>query len=443
MKQKFVLILLTYFKHLAKIQLLKNNPTIIGVTGSAGKTSTRNAIHAILKSKRKVKVSYNANSESGIPLNILGLTPINFSPLDWLRLCILAPLKLLTNWEKYDTYLVEMGIDSPLPPKNMSYLLTIVQPVIGVILNAAPMHSEPFDFLVSTNDPQKRRAEITRLIAQEKGKIVTTLPKQATAVITVDQKEIAELQQQTQAQVISFGTIPSATVQAQTYSVALEGTKFSFRYHNKTGSVFFPNQLLPQHYQTTFAAAVSVGIALNIDFAECCSLLEKNYHLPAGRASVIKGSNGSTILDSSYNSSTKPTLDMLELLEAIPSKRKIALLGDMRELGIVAQLEHEKVANKASTICDLVVLVGPQMRQFALPVLTDLHKQVKWFANAYLAAEYLKTVITKGDLLLVKGSQNTLLLEIAVEQLMEEPQLATKLLARRGEFWDRKRAELL
>jgi len=88
------------------------------------------------------------------------------------------------------------------------------------------------------------------------------------------------------------------------------------------------------------------------------------------------------------------------------------------------------------------LLIGPQMKAFALPVIQKTKTQVHWFNNAYQAAEFLKTQLKQDDIILIKGSQNTLLLEIAVEILMANPNQAGQLLARRGEFWDKKRAEL-
>lgn len=115
----------------------------------------------------------------------------------------------------------------------------------------------------------------------------------------------------------------------------------------------------------------------------------------------------------------------------------------MRELGKVAQLEHEKVAKKAIAVCDAIFLTGPQMKEFALPIIKKSTVPVLWFKNGYEAADYLQDQLKKDDVLLVKASQNTLLLEITVEKLMARPEEANTLLARRGAFWDKKRAELL
>jgi len=442
MKQKLVLFILAYFRLFAKLQLLKIKPIIIGVTGSAGKTSTRDAIYAAIKDNFIVKVSYKANSESGIPLNILGLTPNNFSITEWLKLMILCPVKLITNWDKYDVYLVEMGIDSPLPPKNMEYLLTIFKPNISVLLNAAPMHSQPFDFLVKTTNQTKRAVEITRLIAQEKGKIITQIDENQTAVVNIDQQELVELLPNVKANLVSFGESNDADIEIENYEINNNGTNISYEVNSSVFTISFKNQLLAKHFEHTFAAAIGVSLALGLKIKDIKNSLEKNFKLPPGRSSLIKGINDSLIIDSSYNSSTKPAIDMLNLLYQLKGKHKYALLGDIRELGEVSKIEHQKVAKKAISVCDQIFLIGPQMKEFALPIIEQSNIPVKWFKNGYLAADYIKEMIKKDDIILIKGSQNTLLLEIAVEKLMVNPNDSAKLLARRGAFWDKKRAEL-
>ena len=114
--------------------------------------------------------------------------------------------------------------------------------------------------------------------------------------------------------------------------------------------------------------------------------LEKNFRLPPGRSSLLPAKNGAFILDSSYNASAQPMLDSLELLREIAPGRKFAILGDMRELGEETKVEHEKVAHKAAEICDAIVLVGPAMQLYALPLLRKADKEVSWFVNPALAA---------------------------------------------------------
>lgn len=442
MKNIAATLLLSYFRLLAQIQLLKIRPRIIGITGSAGKSSTMEAVAAILQEKYTIKVGRKANSESGIPLNILGLSPENFTLLSWLKLAVQAPFKLLTNWKKYDFYIVEMGIDSPYSPKNMSYLLTILQPEIGVFTSVDAVHSEPFDHLVIGKSQDERRDSLVQLIAAEKGKLIKSLPERGLAVLNADSAVLLENATPTKARLLTFGESPEAAIQIDAVNWNTDGTQIVFTTAEEKVTLSLPGYLLPKHYANTFAAALCVGIHLGFTPYLCCKLLAKNYILPPGRASLIPGLNGSTILDSSYNASTQPMLDFLELLTHIPSKRKLGLLGDMRELGLITKQDHELVAQRASKILDEAILVGPYMHEYALPIFKERNTPVRWFENASKAAEYLKTTLKPDDLLFVKGSQNTLLLEIAIEQLMDQPETTEKVLCRRGDFWDKERAKL-
>ncbi len=441
MKNVLAFLLLHYFRLLAKVQLAKIKPRIIGITGSAGKSSAMEAVTAVLQDQFKLKVGRKANSESGIPLNILGLSPRNFSTLDWLRLAALAPLQLLTNWKKYDFYIVEMGIDSPSAPKNMSYLLSILQPEIGIFTSVDAVHSEPFDRLIPLNTPDRRTA-LVELIAKEKGKLIRSLPETGLGVINADNKILVQNSLPTPATVLKFGESASADIQIESVSWTNSGTKMIFTTDQEKITLHFPEYLLPPHYAHTFASALCVAQYLEISLYKAGKLLEKNLIMPPGRASLIPALNGATILDSSYNASTQPMLDFLELLAELPAKRKLALLGDMRELGSVAEDEHQRVAKKAAKVLDSVVLVGPLMREFALPVFQAANVHAQWFPTAAAAARYLRNQLQKDDILLVKGSQNTLLLEIAIEELMANPADAPKLLARRGAYWDRERKKL-
>lgn len=443
LKKRLSLAILWYFRALARIKIKKVQPQIIGITGSAGKTSTRNAVTAIFKEFRQIKVSHKANSESGIPLNILGLTISTYQPQEWLLLLLKAPFTLLLNREKYDTYIVEMGIDSPYPPKNMEYLLSIVQPHTGVILNAMPVHSEPFDQLVQTTNAEQRIKEISELIAKEKGKLILNLPQKGLAVLNADDKNIMQLAQKTKAKVITFGASAKADMRLAAYQVSLEGTRFTFRFQDQKTTLDFPDQALSKHFASSFAAALATAVGHKIPLKEAAQALEKNFRLPPGRSSLLPAKNGAFILDSSYNASAQPMLDSLELLREIAPGRKFAILGDMRELGEETKVEHEKVAHKAAEICDAIVLVGPAMQLYALPLLRKAGKEVSWFVNPALAAEHFQDKLAKDDVILIKGSQNTLMLEIAVERLMLNPQDADVLLCRRGAYWDKKRWEII
>jgi UDP-N-acetylmuramoyl-tripeptide--D-alanyl-D-alanine ligase len=442
MKKILKNITLNYLRVLAKLQLKKYAPDIIGITGSAGKSSTLEAVTAVLKDKYQLKVSYKANSEWGIPVNILGLKTNQHTNLyiDWLSICFKAPWQILTYWQPYEKYIVEMGIDSPKPPQNMEYLLSIIRPRTAIFLNVEPMHSEPFDYLVSVKDPKKRRQEIRKVIASEKGKIITSLPENGLGILNQDDDLVINFIKKTKAQTLTFGRDKLSNVRIESTSTSLSGTKIVFHFNDQQEVLHFKQYLLPSHYAYSFAAAICVAIDEDFTLKEAIQLIEKNFNLPPGRSSLIPGIKGSIIIDSSYNASAKPTLDLLQMLSQLGSRKTYALLGDMRELGQETQGEHEEVARLVAKVCTQVFLTGPAMKRYALPLINQKEAgKALWFESASKAADHLKTILKPTDIILIKGSQNTLFLETAVEKLMKDPAKANELLCRRGKFWDERR----
>lgn len=447
MKSYLSWLVLYYLRFFARLQLKKYAPDIIGITGTAGKTSAQAAVAAVLKDKYRLKISHKANSESGIPLNILGLSLSSFSAFDWLRVLLLAPIRLIVHWEPHDKYVVEMGIDSPNPPKNMEYLLTIIQPRTGIFLNTQPMHSEYFDHLTKQTHPHKRREEIRHLIADEKGKLITSLPENGLAILNHDDDTVSKFSDQTIAQQMTFSKWrkdKKITVGFSNVIQTLDGTKISFHTDNQTKTAHFPTFLLPDHFGYTFCAALCIAIDEDYSLEEGINLLEKNYKLPPGRSTLIPGINGSVIIDSSYNASAQPTIDLLSMTAKLNGGRSLALLGDIRELGKETQIEHQRVIKHALITTNHLYLVGPLMLKYAIPYL-EKHRpknfSVDWFDNAHLASEKIKKDIKPGDVLLVKGSQNTIFLEHAVKKIMRRPEMADKILCRRGQFWNDRRKQ--
>lgn len=424
MKPRFGLWVLKYLRFWGRLQLKKMAPDVIGITGSAGKTSCRNAVAAILQDKYQLKVSYKANSESGIPLNVLGIKPKNYSPTDWLRMCLLAPIKLLTNWQAYEKYVVEMGIDSPTPPKNMEYLLTIVQPRTAIYLNALPVHTA---FFPPSPEASEGQATAVDRIAREKGRLIESLPENGLAILNADDKRVAPFALITKAKVMTFGK--NGQVKITGWKVKLTATEFNFEYEKQKATLKLP-YVLPEHFGYSLAAALSLGIDEDYTLEEGAKLLSQNYKLPPSRSSILAGINGSTIIDSAYNASPQTMKDMLELLDLVPGKRKLAILGDMRELGAESHLAHEKIVKQALKICGKVYLVGRKMHQTGAPGASVL--------NAKQAAAAIKAELRHGDVVLIKGSRDTILLEKAVEILLADPKDSTKL-CRRGEYWERQR----
>lgn len=421
-------LVLAYFCFFARFQLLKNpHATIIGVTGSAGKTSTRLAIVHILATHGRVKHSLHANSESGIPLNILALTPHNYSFLDWLRLIVLAPLMLLFNWQRYDYYVVEMGIDSPTAPKNMAYLLSIIRPHIGVVLNAGLTHSMNFDHLVKDTSPSRRTEKIIRLIAREKMQLVQSLPKTGVAVINLDQKELMAQRQGIIARQITFGKSERADLQIL--------PNYHFRYQGITHQLVVTD-IFPDHFAYTFAAAIAAAAAVGLPPTISLPILS-TYRAPAGRLRIFAGLHDSTIIDSSYNASPATMLESLKLLRKLALRRKkIAVVGDMRELGLSEKIAHKNLADWLLQYCDEAILYGPLTRVHTLPVLTSHKFPVHHFAHMSDLTKYLRAAARPKSYILVKGSQNTIFLERAVASILQNPADVSQL-CRRGLYWDK------
>lgn len=441
MKKDLISFVLCYLKVLAKLQLLKFRPLIIGVGGASGKTSLAKFITLVLQEKYKVRETEGKNSETGIPLSILGISIKNYSLLDWLYAIILAPIKVIFDWEKYEVFVAEMGIDSPLEPKNMSYLLKIIKPKVGVLTNITFEHSEYFDSLVKDKDEKIRAGKILNLTGEQENLLLESIPKDGMAVLNIDDEKIRSSKVKSKRKTVSLKD-SKADFFGEKISVDLR--KFILKFVNAgKGYTLKIKNPLPNYFAYSFLMAIAICEKLGIDIESSIKTLERKFALPPGRLSVFKGKNNTTIIDSSYNSSLYPLLDSLELLKNVSNgRRKVAILGDMRELGTISKNHHQEAAKKALKTSDLAILIGPLMEKYALPFLSKKTYEVFAFPNFTQAKYKIRKIIKSGDLVLVKGSQNTLYLERVVEMLLENYRDRQKL-PRRGGFWDKKRAQTL
>jgi UDP-N-acetylmuramoyl-tripeptide--D-alanyl-D-alanine ligase len=382
MKQRLSLIFLYYLRFFARLQLsklrfLNPNLKIVGITGSAGKTSCLLACEAALTPNLKVKINYGGNSETGLPLSILDIKTPDFTLFGWLKIALLCPFKFLINWRNFDVLLLEMGIDSATSPKNMDFLLSIVQPDIGIFLNVSSVH------LMNFKDINQ--------IAQEKAKLTNSA---SVAIINPSDPLV---------------------------------TKYTSNNHTiniKPTHISFSDQLLPQVFDITFGAAIALAEYLKT--TSPIANLQKNFHLPPGRSSSLPSINDSNIIDSSYNSSPFATAEMLKLLSVQP-KPRIAVLSDMRELGKATKKEHLRLYPLALKSCDLLITVGPETKKYFGP------KAIK-FDYWWQAADYLKQNLLPHSTILVKGSQNTIYLEELVKSILKNPSDASRL-CRQSPYW--------
>lgn len=435
--------LLWYLRVLSKLQIKKINPLVIGIGGASGKSSVSHLLGAVLSTKYKVKQGFGRNSETGIPLNILGISPKNYAFWDWAGVLFLAIVKVITDWKKYDIYIAEMGIDGPNEPKNMSYLLKIVKPRIAALTNITWEHSVYFDEVVKGEDGKGRANKILERTGEEEIKLLKFLGRNDFAIINVDDLIIKSYEKDIKASKI---TISLKDKKADFYGsfkdINLENFSLDIIGKGKTYnlSLGFP---LPPHYAFSFLIVVAIAYIKGIPVKDSLRSLKESFSLPPGRFSLFKGIKNTTIIDSSYNNATiTPIVDILEFIQkAEKNKRKVGIIGDMRELGSVGKLLHEELAEKIAASLDVAFLIGDSMVSYAFPKIKN-RKNIYAFKTFTQAREKIMEEIKDNDLILIKGSQNKLFLERAVEMLLLNSQ-DKRFLCRRGEFWNKKRKETL
>jgi len=410
-----------YLRFIVHIALAINRPYIIGIAGSTGKSSTRNAIYSVIKDYYPTKFIFG-NSEVGVPLGLLGITPGNYSFFDWARMLILAKFKIF-NLVGVKYLVVEMGIDDPNPPKNMGYLLTIIKPDIAISINVSATHTMQFEKLLL--EKEKGRANFDFLlskIAEEDTKIIKESGA-AIGIYNADDKyvsaQIKNFNSPT-TKVLSFGENKENNISYKRYRADLQGTTFVFITGKDELRLDFKTFVFPEIYREVFAPSILALQNIGLTNLQIKTSLEENFQLPKGRGEIFKGIKNSIIIDSSYNASKAAVNAFLELAQNLKKSTNgkiVFLFGDMRELGGEAESEHLEVSEKINEIVDFLYLVGPLTKKYVEPHIKNL-KDVKWFENSIEAGIYIKTNLPKNAIFLAKGSQNELFLEEAVKHLL-------------------------
>ncbi len=182
--------------------------------------------------------------------------------------------------------------------------------------------------------------------------------------------------------------------------------------------------------------AIAVGLTQGFSLQECVDSL-KNFTPPPGRMTMIPGIRGSTILDSTYNASPDAVKEALNLLMEVSPGRKVAVLGNMNELGDKTEAFHRDVGKLAHKRADVLVTVGDLARFISEEAQKEGHsaQDIYHYEDADAASKFLSTLVQEGDTVLVKGSQNRVRLERLVEALMADPSQAKDLLVRQEKHW--------
>lgn len=404
-----------YFKLklLAKAVIRKYQPQIIGITGSVGKTSAKEAIFTVVsefkKSRRNVK---NYNNEVGLPLTILAPS---FSPgkniFLWLKVFFKAFSLILFENKKYPRILVlEMGADKP---GDIRYLTEIAPPDIAVITAIGHSHQE---FFGSFQNIVKEKLSLLKFVSG----------RDSWAILNYDDPEIARAVENIKIPVLTFGRNPKSDVVVSNIQIVKKGssygTAFKLHYQGTETPIFLPGVLGWQHAQAA-AAAAGVGLAMKMNMVSIGQALLK-YKPALGRMALLPGVKNAWIIDDTYNASPESAKAALEILLQVPVKgRKIAVFGDMLELGDYSEVGHQEVGRYLVDIgVDYLYIVGERSRDIARGALDAGMSEDKIYHFPFTreAGVFLQERIEPGDVILIKGSRGSKM-EQVVYEIMARP----------------------
>jgi UDP-N-acetylmuramoyl-tripeptide--D-alanyl-D-alanine ligase len=337
---------------------------VVGVTGSVGKTTTKELIASVLSQRyRTAKSLGNYNNEIGLPLTMLRLEP------------------------KVEWVVQEMGMYAL---GEIAHLANIAQPAVGVVTNVGPTHLE--------------RLGSIEQIAQAKSELVDALPASGVAVLNGDDQWVRAMAERTRAcTVLFYGLEPQNDLWADGIrSYGLEGLRLRFHFRDQVLHAHLP--LLGRHSVYGGLAAAAVGVSLGLAWDEIISGLQD----PSAqvRLMVVPGLHGTTILDDTYNASPASTVAALNLLEEMDG-RKVAVLGGMLELGAYEAEGHRLVGRRAAEVVSVLVAVGKLAQLVAEEALAVGMPAgaVHIAAGNDQALQVLQEILVEGDFVLVKGSR--------------------------------------
>jgi len=336
---------------------------VIGITGSVGKSSTKEMTHAVLSQRYNTfKSPGNRNSVLGLPGALFGLRP------------------------EHERAVLEMGMYTT---GEIECLCEMTHPRIGVVTIIGPVHLA--------------RAGTMESIVAAKQELVEALPEDGYAILNFDDDRVMSMADHTRAKVLTYGLDSNADVWADgIHSMGLDGVRFTLHHGNEALSLGIP--MLGRHSVHTALRATAVGLIENLSWEEIAAGLSEA-STAQFRIEAVPGPNGSTIIDDTYNSSPDSALAALNLLSELDG-RHIAVLGDMLELGTEEVQSHRLVGRRAADVADLLLAVGPrsmilaeEAQKVGMPAASVL-----WVEEATDAIPILEQVIEEGDMVLVKGS---------------------------------------
>lgn len=411
-------------RFMSRTVLKKYHPLIIGITGSVGKSSTKEAILVMLEGVYSIRgAAGNYNNEIGIPLTIIGAKSGGASLPRWFFVFLKWLWVVIVPGRYPEVLVLEMGVDQP---GDMDYLLDFIPVKIGIATHVSSSHLRYFGSITN--------------IAREKGKLINSLPEDGYAILNADDKRTLKMRERTAAKVITYGFSPEADVRAdhilfQRDPDRLEGFSFKVITEGKTIPIRLP-KIIAEHHIPAALSAIAVGVALKMNLVDIAARLENFEPLP-GRMHLLSGRNHTFLIDDTYNASPASAKAALQVMQALSAPRKILILGDMLELGAAGESEHEDLAEAVEASgASLVIAVGKHMRSLydALRARGHSRGELMWFPDPLSVAPVVLNLLHPKDLVLLKGSQS-MRLEMITAKLLATPEDAWRLLCRQSADW--------
>ncbi len=414
-------------KIFAKMVLWRYRPVVVAVTGSAGKTGTKEAIYHVLKKRFKVRRNIrNYNNEVGVPLTILGSYISPETTLKgfwgWLNIFLRSIFTIIYQKNYPEILILEMGISKP---GDMKYLMSFVPIKIGVFtaVGEFPVHLEYF--------PEKGK------LVEEKALMIKSVPKDGLAVLNYDDLSVRMVGDELSEQIktIYYGFGQGANLKISNYELiinSLSKRDFGINFKLENQGSIIPVRLirvLGKQQASIAAAAAAVGLYFGLNLVQISNALRK-YRTIAGRTRLLEGIKQTWLIDDSYNASPLSVSTALDILEKFPCQgRRIAVLGDMLELGNKTEEGHRRIGREAAQKVDILFAVG----QRSIFTADEARKQglnkdkVFEFSQSEDAAIPVQETIQKGDIILIKGSRG-IQMEKITKEIMLHPEKADKLL---------------
>lgn len=412
----------------ARSVVRRYKPRVLMVTGSVGKTSTKDAVALALSARFLVRKSEKSfNSEFGVPFTILGVGNPWSNAAAW-AVVLRRALALLILPNHYPNMLVlEVGADHP---GDLAKILRIAKPdsVVVTRLPEIPVHVEFYPSPAAVREEEFSPAD--------------GLSPGNSLIVSVDDPYALEMASGSAAVLTTFGEAREASVRLEESGFLVEdgrvaGMRGRLRAGAQSAEVTLRGavgqaQLLP------LAAAAAAAQAFQISLADAVETFAE-YETPAGRGRLFSGVNGCTVIDESYNASPPALEEALETLAAFPNaSRRIAVVGDMLELGRYSVMEHERMGEKAAKVADSLVTVGIRAKGLATAAIAAgmPESAVSSFDGAAAAAAALLELARQGDVILVKGSQGVRLEKVVAALLADKTDRAR--LVRQEPAWQRR-----